>query len=224
MIPGLDYYRPSGQPGYITAQFLSASVGSPAQSIMISDSLGNNDVYTYGVNFSGRDVFEAAASLCAAVNADKSLRADIPVSILPIRRYFAIPYGSYVCVISTTPGGDDVVLTTSDPAWFQINGVGSTSVSLQNGIGGDIEIFSGDSPATGTNWTQLTVAPQRLVTVSNGTPAALNVGTGSSNPPSTWFNLPVSTTLTFPFSGATSLFFQRTDHSNTTVTLRGYSS
>jgi len=117
MNPGVEYYRPFGQPA--TATVVIKNVPAAADTVTI-----DGVVYTYGVDFVGSNELQVAQSLTAAVNGDRN-RVDLaPTVITPIRSVYALYYGKTIRLIATIPGsvGNAITLATSTAANFTVSG------------------------------------------------------------------------------------------------------
>lgn len=133
MNPGIDYYRPFGQPaqGGITI----ASLPTTGDAVAI-----DGVTYAYGTHFFGNDLFRIAESLASAINADRS-RQHLHIASSVIRSTYAVFIGTTVVIVATVPGtaGNSITLTTDNATAFVLS-----NATLEGGTAGSVSI-TGDT-------------------------------------------------------------------------------
>ena len=107
MNPGLEYYRPWGQPAQGWFCFGANPVAGDTLAIGATN-------YVAGSAFEvASGAAETAKNFAAAVNGDRSQYPQRHNQIVPHRTVFAMYYGIYVCIVATEPGvaGNAITLT-----------------------------------------------------------------------------------------------------------------
>lgn len=118
MNPSINYYRgTSGSQafGKVTVK------GVPAAGATVT--IGGT-AFTYGTTFWGDNPNKIAASLTAAICADRATYGSLHAATQVIRDFFAVFLGPIVEVIACAPGsgGNSITLATSDSTNFVLSG------------------------------------------------------------------------------------------------------
>lgn len=133
MNPGIDYYRPYGQPAVGSITVIAKPAATP--NVVVA-----GVTYTFGTHFWGDRPAAIAESLTAAINSSRGSYGYSHRMATPIRDVFAVFFGPVVTVIATMPGlaGNVLGLTTTDATSFTLSGATLAGGTINTGSLGTV--------------------------------------------------------------------------------------